>query len=102
MKSSVYILILLLFTGCSQEGKKDTGDKSKLSPLVQKELDKRIKSYSDILVRRCKEDAYKRAVNYVDSIIVEELRVHKYQDLDFPERPTRPKLPETIILEDSI
>ena len=71
-----------------------------LSPLLQAALDQRNAKYMERADKRCREDAYQRAVKYVDSIIIGELEIGRLPQ-DFPDRPQRPELPEDIILDDS-
>lgn len=75
-------------------------DGESLPKLLQDALDKRNDEYKARADERCREDAYVRAVRYVDSIIVGELQIGRLPQ-EFPSRPQRPALPEGIILNDS-
>lgn len=72
-----------------------------LPKLVQEELERKYTKYQKSIDARCREKALKHAISYVDSIIILELRLLGTPNMDFPDRPDRPKLPEGIILNDS-
>lgn len=102
--SAVCICIcLLVAVGCERATHVPMdlpSDGEALPKLLQEALDQRNEEYIARAEKRCREDAYVRAIEYVDSIIVEELQVGRMPQ-EFPGRPTRPALPEGIILNDS-
>jgi len=74
---------------------------AELSTLVQEELDRRNAKYMSNVQDRCREKALKAAIKHVDTLIVDLLQGEVGEGAVFPNRPTRPRLPEGIIVNDS-
>jgi len=98
----VTILMIITFISCEKATYKpmEIPDEGvTLHPLVQKEIDRKNEIYRKNAIKRCRDNALKKAIKYVDSIIVEELNFDHVDDVNFPSRPSRPQLPEGIILD---
>lgn len=76
-------------------------DSTTLSQIAKESLDKKLHNYRLRLEEKCRKKALQEAVLHVDSLIIKELKLHHKKSVSFPQRPTRPKLPEDIILDDS-
>jgi len=103
-KIAIISLLMLLCLGC--EKAKYTPievptSEDALSPLVKEALDKKYDKYKKTIHDRCKAKALKEAIAHIDSVIVQELKLKHVDELSFPQRPSRPRLPEGIILNDS-
>ncbi len=72
-----------------------------IPPLVQKELEKKIKKYQQTIIGKCRTKAMVAAESYIDSLVAEELKFQASDTLKFPAKPIRPDLKEPIILNDS-
>lgn len=99
----IWIVIVLSTISCEKATYKpmDVPTEGELPVLVQKELDRKYNKYLANIDKRCRAKALKQAIAYVDSIIVIELQLQTTPDMDVPDRPSRPTLPEGIILNDS-
>lgn len=72
-----------------------------IPPLVQKELDRKLKTYKKNILDKCYKTAMEAAELYIDSLVAEEIKIQASDTLRFPAKPVRPDLRESIILNDS-
>ncbi len=106
MNRSIFVLfIFLIATSCEKATyvpMEIPEDRDDLPVLVKKALEAKYEKYRSTNIKHCKKRVLKDAVKYVDSIIAEDLSLPHLEDVDFPRRPQRPRLPEGIILNDSL
>jgi len=69
--------------------------------LVQKELDKKLQRYQQIILDKCRTKAIEDAELYIDSLVAEELKFQASDTLKFPAKPRRPIMRDPIILNDT-
>jgi len=100
-----YILAsLFLFSGCdliSYKAVEIQDEQTELSPIMQEALEKRYNKYRASVQKRCRERALKDAIAHIDTTIIDELNFQHLESSTFPRKPSRPKLPEGIVLNDS-
>ena len=108
-KKYTYLLTIIISIVCivsffSFDQKQDlevASIENQIPPLVQKELDIKIKKYQQIILDKCRKKALEEAEFYIDSLVAEVINFQASDTLKFPAQPTRPDLREPIILNDS-
>lgn len=69
--------------------------------LIQERLDSRIEKFRSDAWRRCLEDLYEEATQFVDSLLIEEARRNR-DTIQKPPKPFKPDRPEAIPGRDSL
>ena len=72
-----------------------------IPPLVQKELDRKIKKYKETILDKCYKKAMEAAEVHIDSLVSEMINFQARDTFKFPAKPVRPDLREPIRLNDS-
>lgn len=70
--------------------------------LVQQKLKEKLDKFKNTILEKCRKEAIADAEIFVDSLVSEELNLLAGDTIAFPRKPTRPGLPQKIILNDSI
>lgn len=103
-KSILFALALIVsFSSCTkfEDEEKEELSENGLSPRMEAELQRKLSSFKTLIITRCKDEAVQDAIDYVDSLVAEELKILSSDTLKFPNKPIKPQLPEKIILDDS-
>ncbi|MCB9285287.1 MAG: hypothetical protein H6563_14540 [Lewinellaceae bacterium] len=71
-----------------------------LTPLVQKELDKRLQDYREEVWRACRKRALELASKEVDSLVIEWAKANR-DTFNRPAKPEKPLEPERLLPKDT-
>lgn len=88
-------VIIFLF-GCNTE----ENQKFDMSLANARILEKQ-KEYKSVQLSNCREDAFRKANEKLDSIIAKELNLSLLDSIRFPNKPSKPNHPGNIELDDS-
>lgn len=95
------VCIASLFSFEQKQDEDEEPTSIEIPPLVQKELDRKIKKYKNIILDKCRTKALEAAELYIDSLVAEVVDIQTNDTLRFPAQPVRPDLRDPIILNDS-
>ena len=85
----IFFLLILPFFGCLKE---DENKKQRIEAMISENVDQRIQEYISIRNSTCREDVLAEAVRRADSVLLEEARTERLQNIniDIPNKPISP------------
>jgi hypothetical protein len=85
----IFFLLFLPFFGCLKE---DKNKKQRIEEMISENVDQRIQEYISIRNSTCREDVLVEAVRRADSVLLEEARTARLQNIniDIPSKPNSP------------